>query len=1082
MNIKTTLSCSIIGLGIGLQSLKAQAEFGGLRDPAEALAKPDEAVVLPTDEEIAKQIANIRESSLQLLARDSDGWDDLWVMLQTAYDKNYKFDPTDKKKDTDGDGMSDYEEMLVNRDATHREPVYTKEQLVQMVRMARAARIEAERKNLRALLPRIAEGLRAAQGAAPAVVSEEEARPEARKTRLLETADALLKHEEGRKKKAIKGFSREARELLGSELRIEGGENGLLELVGPDNLVASQTMSTNTVWPGGVSAAPDVTGSGQVIGIWEAAGGVFGRQQEFLLGDGSSRVTQIDNPASELSPGAFGSSNLSIFNHHATEVAGVLASAGYYGNARGMAYDATLAAYGSGGDISEMMGAAASGMRLSNHSYSNRYGWLWTGSVWVWLGPAAAGEDPRFGLYQRQSREIDIVAYENPRYLSLWSAGNEGAEVGPVNSSGVIPAGTSNYRVSDDDGDGIYTITGPFTTTHPSDSSAPLSGATAGATAGVYAAHLNANVPGGIGVDTLKSSAVAKNNLAIGAIEDIAAGYSQPSDVSVGTFSSRGPTDDGRVKPDLVANGTTMTTPGFGLGTALAVTNASFESPTVALGSSTNGSTSWSEDTPGSGSAQTTRIAGFVFNLDQALRINTTNYRVWQDLTSVNLTANTQYVVSVGLGKLTGVTPDTNQVKVSVYTNGFGNLLAAQTFSPGKLTPFTGDPGVFGDFQMGFYVGASVPSGTVRIVIQNLGGGAAFADNVRLNVAPVNLYGTDSGTSFSTPAVTGSLALLQQENADFGNGPLLASTWKALLVNSADDGDRLPAHYNDKTGGNTNLYPGPDYYYGWGLMNTRRAAESLAANQSNASHRTYLREHTLFSGNAVEILVEVAANTPKLQATLCWTDPAYQSVNTASGVDENLPAVALDATTSMLINDLDLKVVRPEGGAAIESWKLNPAAPRSAAVRGDNTVDTVEQVTVVPLSGSYLTAGTYKLQITHKSSLRRAQQTSTSPLKYQLLTGEYQKFSVAVSGNVARAGEQLAVTSVARAITGGNALVPLTWSAVKGLRYRVQRSLDLQSWTDVGGDITATSDTGTSTVTEGLGVTKVFYRIKEVSP
>lgn len=192
--------------------------------------------------------------------------------------------------------------------------------------------------------------------------------------------------------------------------------------------------------------------------------------------------------------------------------------------------------------------------------------------------------------------------------------------------------------------------------------------------------------------------------------------------------------------------------------------------------------------------------------------------------------------------------------------------------------------------------------------------------------------------------------------------------------------------------------------------------------------------------------------------------------------------MAVDATTSMLINDLDLKVVRPEGGAAVVAWRLNPAAPRSAAVRGDNTVDNVEQVTVVPLSGSFLTAGTYKLQITHKGSLRRAQQTSTSPLRYQLLTGEYQKFSVAVSGNVARAGDRLAVTTVSRAITGSNALVPITWTAVKGLRYRVQRSLNMQSWTDIAGDITSTSVTASTTVTEGLGVTTVYYRIKEVNP
>lgn len=863
MIIKTAVSCAFIVFGIGLKNVQAQAAPTQFRDPAQALPKPGDSVVLLTDEEVALQVAQIRESSLSYVKHDPDGWDDLWVLLQNSYDKNYQFDPSNKTKDTDGDGMSDYEEMLIHRSATYREPVYTKEQLIELVKLARIAKIETERQNLKALLPRIEEGLRAAQAATPAVVSEEEAAPEARKERLLQTAEALLDHEEQRKARTVKGLSREVKEILGekaAELRVEGGLNGMLELVGPDNLIAAQTMATNTVWPGGASAAPDVTGLGQQIGIWEAGGGVFGRQQEFVLGNGSSRVSQIDNPAAELYPGALGGANLSVFNFHATQVAGALAAAGGVGNARGMAYEATLAAYGSGGDIAEMMAAAATGMRLSNHSYSVRFGWLFTGTVWIWLGPAATGEDPRFGLYRRQSREIDIVAYDNSRYLPLWSAGNEGGEVGPVNSSGVIPSGTQHFRVADDDGDGNFTVTGPFTTTHPSDSGPPLTGATAG----VFAVHLGTNVPGGIGVDTLKSSAVAKNNLSVGAIEDISAGYSQPSDVSLGTFSSRGPTDDGRVKPDLVANGTTMYSPTFALGTALTVANASFESPTVATGGSANGSTSWSEDTSGSGSAQTVRVTNFA-GLDlQVLRINTANYRVWQDLTSASLTANTQYIVTVGLGKLTGTTPDTKQVKVLIYTNGFNNLLAEQTFSPGNLNPFTNDPGVFADFQMGFFIGSTVPSGTLRVVLQNLGSGVAFADNVRLNVAPTNFYATDSGTSFSTPAVTGSLALLQQENANFGNDSLLASTWKALLINTADDGDRLPAHYNDVTGGNPNLYPGPDYYYGWGLMNTRRAAETLSANQSTASRRTHLREHTLFNGNTVEILVEVGANTPRL--------------------------------------------------------------------------------------------------------------------------------------------------------------------------------------------------------------------------
>ena len=65
-------------------------------------------------------------------------------MLQRVYDKDYKFDPNDKTKDTDGDGVSDYEEMLMGRDATHKEPIYTKEQLIEQVREGRRQAIQCE--------------------------------------------------------------------------------------------------------------------------------------------------------------------------------------------------------------------------------------------------------------------------------------------------------------------------------------------------------------------------------------------------------------------------------------------------------------------------------------------------------------------------------------------------------------------------------------------------------------------------------------------------------------------------------------------------------------------------------------------------------------------------------------------------------------------------------------------------------------------------------------------------------------------------------------------------------------------------
>ena len=57
------------------------------------------------------------------------------------------------------------------------------------------------------------------------------------------------------------------------------------------------------------------------------------------------------------------------------------------------------------------------------------------------------------------------------------------------------------------------------------------------------------------GYDCIGNRGVAKNILTVGAVKDIPAGYSTPADVIIEDYSGWGPTDDGRIKPDIVANG-----------------------------------------------------------------------------------------------------------------------------------------------------------------------------------------------------------------------------------------------------------------------------------------------------------------------------------------------------------------------------------------------------------------------------------------------------------------------------------------------------------------------------------------------
>ena len=297
----------------------------------------------------------------------------------------------------------------------------------------------------------------------------------------------------------------------GAALEMIAVRNGLPLFYTTDNRVAADTVSTDKVWPtGGIGFA--LTGSNTVIGMWDEDA-VRRTHQEFYAG-GVYRVTQMD-----------GETNLS---YHSTAVAGTLMAAGYWTNARGMSYQAALSACDWLYDLSEMADAVVSnGLRLSNHSYSFSTGWESNSAgFWVWYGDLGVSptQDYKFGFYLQDARDIDEISYDGTYYLSVWSAANErdSQDLGPASQPIYHYAYTTNgfvwtNRVHDSDGD-----------------------------AGGY--------------DTLSPQASAKNALTVGAVEDIPGGYTSTQDVVLASFSSLGPTDDGRIKPDLVANGVALIT------------------------------------------------------------------------------------------------------------------------------------------------------------------------------------------------------------------------------------------------------------------------------------------------------------------------------------------------------------------------------------------------------------------------------------------------------------------------------------------------------------------------------------------
>lgn len=184
-------------------------------------------------------------------------------------------------------------------------------------------------------------------------------------------------------------------------------------------------------------------------------------------------------------------------HYHSTHVAGTIMASGVIPAARGMAYNANLRAFDWNNDNSEMATEAVSGALISNHSYGWTRGWYWTGLFWAWNGTPSISnqEDYLFGFYDSSSRGWDIIADNAPYYLIVKSAGNDRNE-GPNSSP---------------PNDGQY--------------------------------------------DCIGQQGISKNVLTVGAVDDILGGYSGPSSVVMSSFSSWGPADDGRIKPDIVANG-----------------------------------------------------------------------------------------------------------------------------------------------------------------------------------------------------------------------------------------------------------------------------------------------------------------------------------------------------------------------------------------------------------------------------------------------------------------------------------------------------------------------------------------------
>ncbi|MEO5776348.1 MAG: S8 family serine peptidase [Flavobacterium sp.] len=208
-----------------------------------------------------------------------------------------------------------------------------------------------------------------------------------------------------------------------------------------------------------------------------------------------------------------------------------------------------------------------------------------------------------------------------------------------------------------------------------------------------------------------------------------------------------------------------------------------------------------------------------------------------------------------------------------------------------------------------------------------------------------------SGTSMASPNVAGTLVLIQQHYKNFTNSFMRAATLKGLACHTADDAGEI----------------GPDPHFGWGLLNAKKAVETISGNGLTS----WISEENLNTGQVFTMTVNSNGTTP-LVASISWTDLPGTVNSGQTGPNDPTPA---------LVNDLDIRITK--NTTTFLPWKLT-GDPSSPAVRGDNDVDNVEQVKI-----DAPTAGQYTVTVTSKGTLVTGRQ------KYSLvITGINSAFAI----------------------------------------------------------------------------------------
>lgn len=181
---------------------------------------------------------------------------------------------------------------------------------------------------------------------------------------------------------------------------------------------------------------------------------------------------------------------------------------------------------------------------------------------------------------------------------------------------------------------------------------------------------------------------------------------------------------------------------------------------------------------------------------------------------------------------------------------------------------------------------------------------------------PNNTYGGGwSGTSMACPGVSGSSALLYEYfKAKTGSFPE-AHLAKNILCNSADEIGNI----------------GPDYKYGYGRINMKRALVLVDSNR--------IAIDSIKHNKADFYNIKVPKGTYQVKIMLAWSDPSSAPSSYAN-----------------LVNDLELRVT-DSAGVNYLPWVLDTINYGALATRGRDSVNNIEQITInTPASGKMLIA------------------------------------------------------------------------------------------------------------------------------